>query len=133
MSRRRRVLLSIMALAGWLALDHLPGTSSPAAAQAPGQTAGAGQLRAGAAKVEITSKKALPVNDPLYAKALVIKNDTATAVLITVDAVAIGEIGYIGNDYLGKAGRGRAVSGLGHGKKRLIRLMRVLSRGCPES
>jgi hypothetical protein len=35
-------------------------------------------------------------------KALVIKNDVTTAVIITVDAVAIGEIGSIGNDYLGK-------------------------------
>src|SRR5262249_26623025 len=39
---------------------------------------------------------------PLYVKALVLKSDTTTAVLITVDAVAIGEIGYIKNDYLGK-------------------------------
>jgi len=57
---------------------------------------------AGVAKVEITNKKVIPVNDPLYAKALVIKNDRTTAVIITVDAVAIGEIGPIGNDYLGK-------------------------------
>jgi hypothetical protein len=38
----------------------------------------------------------------LYVKALVLKNRSATAVLVTVDAVAIGEIGYIGNEYLGK-------------------------------
>ncbi len=61
-----------------------------------------GQLLAGVAKVEITNKTALPLGDPLFVKALVLKNDTATAVLITVDAVAIGEIGHIGNDYLGK-------------------------------
>ena len=42
------------------------------------------------------------INDPLYVKALVLKNGSATAVIVTVDAVAIGNIGYIGNDYLGK-------------------------------
>jgi hypothetical protein len=62
----------------------------------------AGQLRAGVAKVEITNRKVIPLNDPLYVKALVIKSASATAVIVTVDAVAIGEIGYIGNDYLGK-------------------------------
>lgn len=60
------------------------------------------QLLAGVAKVEITNKSVIPVNDPLYVKALVLKNGATTAVLVTVDAVAIGEIGYIGNDYLGK-------------------------------
>ncbi|NOX56135.1 MAG: hypothetical protein GXP27_17175 [Planctomycetes bacterium] len=59
-------------------------------------------LRAGVAKVDITNEKARPVNDRLYAKALVLRNDETTVVLITVDAVAIGEIGYIGNDYLPK-------------------------------
>src|SRR4051794_12649225 len=59
-------------------------------------------LLAGVAKVEITNKTVIPVNDPLYVKALVLKNGAATAVIITVDAVAIGEIGYIGNDFLGK-------------------------------
>jgi hypothetical protein len=59
-----------------------------------------GQLLAGVARVEVTNKKVFPVNDPLYVKALVIKNDSATAVIVTVDAVAIGEIGPIGNDYL---------------------------------
>ncbi len=66
----------------------------------------AAKLWAGAAKVDITHPTARPINDPLYAKALVIKNDRATVVIVTVDAVAIGEIGYIGNDYLGKV-RGR--------------------------
>lgn len=72
----------------------------------------AGPLRAGVAKVEITRKGALPVNDPLYVKTLVLKTDAATAVLITLDAVAVGEIGYIGNDYLGKV-RTRLQKGLG--------------------
>jgi hypothetical protein len=66
----------------------------------------ASQLWAGAAKVDITNREAGPVSDPLYAKALVIKDDNTTVALATVDAVAIGEIGYIKNDYLGKV-RGR--------------------------
>jgi hypothetical protein len=61
----------------------------------------AGQLLAGASKVDITNRDGL-VNDPLYVKALVLKSDQTTLVIITVDAVAIGEIGYIDNDYLGK-------------------------------
>jgi len=66
----------------------------------PITTARAAQLRAGVAKVDVTNTEAGPVNDPLYAKALVLKNDTTTAVIVTVDAVAIGEIGPIKNDYL---------------------------------
>ena len=64
------------------------------------QAARAAQLLAGVAKVDITDWEAGPVNDPLYVKALVLKSGTTTAVLITVDAVAIGEIGGITNDYL---------------------------------
>lgn len=68
----------------------------------PTGAAVAAQLRAGVAKVDITNREAGPVNDPLYVKALVLKDDTTTAVIITVDAVAIGEIGHIKNDYLAK-------------------------------
>lgn len=75
---------------------------TPSAGPRPIPVAQAGQLLAGAARVEITNKKIVPINDPLYVKALVLRNDTTTTVIITVDAVAIGEIGYIGNDYLGK-------------------------------
>lgn len=60
----------------------------------------AAQLMAGAAKVDITDREAGPVHDPLYAKALVLKSGDTTVALITVDAVAIGEIGHIKNDYL---------------------------------
>ncbi|HVW01883.1 MAG TPA: hypothetical protein VHB77_16140, partial [Planctomycetaceae bacterium] len=59
-------------------------------------------LRAGVAKVDITNRDAGPVNDPLYVKALVLKDDATTAVLITLDAVAVGEIGHVPNDYLSK-------------------------------
>ena len=56
-------------------------------------------LLAGAAKVDITDRTG-PVNDPLYVKALALRSGQTTAVLITLDAVAVGEIGDIKNDYL---------------------------------
>lgn len=59
-----------------------------------------GQIRAGASRVEITSLEAGPVNDPLYVKALVIEDQTKRAVVITVDAVAIEQIGSIRNTFL---------------------------------
>ena len=55
------------------------------------------ELLAGTGRVEITDRAAGPVNDPCFAKALVLKSQDTTAVLITVDAVAIGGIGRIGN------------------------------------
>lgn len=59
----------------------------------------AAELRAGAAKIDITDRTG-PVNDPCFARALVLKNGGTTAVLIAVDAVAIGGIGRIGNGFL---------------------------------
>ena len=50
-------------------------------------TAQAAQLLAGAAKVDITDERG-PVNDRLYARALVIKNGATVALLVTVDAVS---------------------------------------------
>lgn len=89
-SPRRTVLLAIILAVFTVAAWH------------PRSTAQAAGLSAGVAKVEITDRDAGPVNDPLYVKALVLNNDTTTAVLITVDAVAIGEIGHINSDYLPK-------------------------------
>ena len=66
----------------------------------PSNADGAGALLAGAAKADITDYDAGPVSDTLYVKALVLRNEAATLAIITVDAVAIGEIGRIGNDYL---------------------------------
>lgn len=60
----------------------------------------AGELRGGVAKVDITDRTAGPVNDPCYAKALVLQRDGVTVAIVSVDAVAIGEIGRIGNDFL---------------------------------
>lgn len=70
-------------------------------------------LFAGVACVDITEREstestdplyaaidASTVNDPLYVKALVLKKGNCTVVIITVDAVAVGEIGTIGNGYL---------------------------------
>ncbi len=55
---------------------------------------------AGIAKEEITDRAAGPVNDPSYAKALVLKSGSTAVVIITVDAVAIGELGRIGDGFL---------------------------------
>jgi hypothetical protein len=60
----------------------------------------AAELLAGVASVDITDRAAGPVNDACFAKALVLKSAGTTAVVITVDAVAIGEIGRIPNDFL---------------------------------
>jgi hypothetical protein len=104
----RQALLFGLALSllgcGELRRADTPSAATPAdeVPKAKEPPAKAGQLRAGVAKVEITNKKVLPLNDPLYVKALVLKSDAATVVLVTLDAVAVGEIGYIGNDYLGK-------------------------------
>jgi hypothetical protein len=57
-------------------------------------------LLAGVAKIDITDPKAARVNDPCYAKALVLRQGDLTTVLVTVDAVAIGNIGAIPNTFL---------------------------------
>jgi len=59
-------------------------------------------LTAGVAQVDITSPKFVPVGDRLYVKALVVRSADTIAVIITVDAVAIGGIGGISNEYLGR-------------------------------
>ncbi|MHB0959084.1 MAG: hypothetical protein ACYC0X_27405 [Pirellulaceae bacterium] len=61
----------------------------------------AAQLWAGVGKADITHEQAGPINDRLYVKALVVRGDATTAAIITVDAVSLGEIGHIANDYLG--------------------------------
>lgn len=57
-------------------------------------------LLAGAAKIDITDRTAGPVHGPLHARALVLKSGDSQAVLVTLDVVAIGEIGSIPNDFL---------------------------------
>ena len=82
----RGVLLSASILAFFLM------TVFPATAQAD-------DLLAGTARADITDRTQ-PFNDPLFAKALVLKQDETVAVLITVDAVAIGGIGHIRDSFL---------------------------------
>lgn len=81
-------------------------TSSAVLIALASSTARATPLLAGAAKVDITDRTAGPVNDPLYVKALILKNDHTTAVIITVDAVAIAEIGSIRDDFLANVRKG---------------------------
>jgi hypothetical protein len=66
---------------------------------APSRTHAA-QLKAGAAKVHVTDTRARPVHDRLYVRALVLDDGTTRSAIVAVDAVAIGEIGPIGRDYL---------------------------------
>ena len=70
------------------------------------------QLRAGAAKIDISRVEEGPLESPLFAKALVIKSDATTVVLVTLDVVSFGEIGYIPNDFIQKV-RSRAQKELG--------------------
>lgn len=63
----------------------------------------AAQLKAGVAKINITDTDSYTsVNDSLYVKALVLENGSVKVVIITIDAVAIGGIGSIGDNYLHK-------------------------------
>lgn len=78
-----------------LAISGLVGLS-------PTGNADAAQLMAGVAKVDITNTEAGPVNDRLYVRALVLQSGTTKTAIVTVDAVAIGEIGHIDNGYLGR-------------------------------
>ncbi len=58
-----------------------------------------GKLLAGAAKVDVTDYDSGPVNDPLYVKVVVLKQGGTAAVVMSVDAVAIGEIGPVKNAF----------------------------------
>ncbi len=59
------------------------------------------ELRAGAAKVDIADPAAGKPHGDIYARALVIGDEKTTLVLVAVDAVAIGGIGSIRDEYLG--------------------------------
>ncbi len=62
--------------------------------------AGQPPLWAGVARVDITDENAGPVNDRLYARALVLADQDQHVILLTVDAVAIGEIGPVPDHFL---------------------------------
>lgn len=57
-------------------------------------------LRAGAAKADVTDRAAGPANDPAMVKALALEDGSTRVMIITVDAVSFGEIGYIDNGYI---------------------------------
>lgn len=83
---------------GWKVLFVVTTAALSVLVEVPPATAG--QLRAGAAKVDITHPDTETRNERLFVRALVLSDEVTTAVVIAVDAVAIGEIGYIQNDYL---------------------------------
>jgi hypothetical protein len=56
-------------------------------------------LRAGTGKCRITISKGHE-NDPLFAKALVIENDTTKVAIITLDVIAIGGIGALSENFM---------------------------------
>lgn len=60
------------------------------------------KIKAGVAKMDITDRSAGLVNDPLYVKALVLDNGLTKMVIITLDVVALEEIGPIKAGYLSK-------------------------------
>lgn len=97
MSRRAILLAMVLWVAGGVGANR---------------NANAKGLTAGVAKVDITNSEAGPVNDPLYAKALVLRRGDTTAVIVTIDAVAIAEIGSIRNSFLDTV-RGRIEKELG--------------------
>lgn len=66
----------------------------------PGAGAGPTGLEAGTGRRDITDYGAGPVNDPLFVKALVLRDAATTAVIITVDAVALEAIGPIAPGFL---------------------------------
>ena len=73
----------------------------------------AGSLRAGVAKSDITTDaEGVRVNDPLYAKALVLDDGETKLAIIAMDVTAIGGIGEVGDDFLPML-RGRIEKELG--------------------
>ncbi len=67
-----------------------------------GNNAFAAHLMAGIAKVNITNTEVKgSVSNSLYVKALVLDNGVRLVAIITLNPVAIGEIGSISNEYAG--------------------------------
>ena len=62
----------------------------------------AAPLQAGVAKVDVSHPDAGPPQPPCYVRALAISDGTTTAVLCSIDAVSIGQIGHIRNDFMDK-------------------------------
>ena len=102
----RLLTLGLLALLAWCATRWPQPAGAISSSESGREAREKVPLWAGVAKVDITSKTAIPAGDPLFAKALVLKRGTETVVLISVDAVAIGEIGHIGNDFMPKLREG---------------------------
>lgn len=97
--RIRAVVWAILASQSVLLVS--PGTGALCNVQAVSVAVASEQaLFAGAARIDITDYAAGPVHDPSYAKALVLRQGDLSTVLITVDAVAIGGIGYLNDQFL---------------------------------
>ena len=75
-------------------------------------------LEAGTAVVDVTDRT-VPVHDTLHAKALVLKEGERSVVLLTIDAVAIGELGRIRSDFLPQL-RARLAKELGLAPENLL-------------
>jgi hypothetical protein len=75
-------------------------------------------LEAGTAVVDVTDRT-IPVHDTLHAKALVLKEGDRTVVLLTIDAVALGELGRIKSDFLPQL-RARIAKELGLAPENLL-------------
>ncbi|MFN7924282.1 MAG: hypothetical protein U0Q16_29540 [Bryobacteraceae bacterium] len=59
-------------------------------------------LRAGTGRADITDRDAGPVNDPSYVKALALDDGATRAVVITIDVVALAEIGRLDNGFMAR-------------------------------
>lgn len=77
----------------WLVTACVLASTAASSAASPGLIAGTG-------RVDITDYKAGLVNDPSYAKALVLTQESQHLVLITLDAVAVEEIGRLGGGFM---------------------------------
>ncbi len=85
----------------FLGTGLLAGIASGAAASITQADSPTSSLRAGVAKSEITTDAdGVRVNDPLLAKALVLDDGTTRLAIISMDAVAIGGIGDIKDEFL---------------------------------
>lgn len=58
------------------------------------------QLRAGVAKSDISRMEGVRINDPVYAKVLVMDDGKTKLAIIAMDVTAIGGIGEVGDDFL---------------------------------
>ncbi|MFM8892733.1 MAG: hypothetical protein ACKOTB_14145, partial [Planctomycetia bacterium] len=79
------------ALTAWLTIVVTVPAAIPAAA-AP--------LQAGVGRVEITDREAGPVHDPAFVRAVTFRSGETKAVLVMLDAVAVGGIGRIPDTFL---------------------------------